>query len=244
MRVIYFDEVKYEKGKQPYYWLGAIAIESTSIQAIEKELDELSKSYFGSPLISRETEFHASDIYHRKKHFKTEKNHSKRLDLLKRLAEIASDDRLDKICVRIEPGAMFMAGDRIPGLAFMYLVERVDAYLTEKDDVGLLIGDRESSSVAKEFAEALSAYRSTGTHYEKGCKVERLIDTVHFTESHLSRMLQLADAFIWLFQFHVQFKGQHWGAALNQHIESETNLRSRVRYKTFPTALSRLQVPR
>ncbi len=39
------------------------------------------------------------------------------------------------------------------------------------------------------------------SEYHLGTEIKNLIDTVHFTESHLSRLLQLADIHIWCRQF-------------------------------------------
>lgn len=131
--------------------------------------------------------------------------------------------------------------NEIPSMAFMMLTEQVDSYLKSVDDIGILIGDRENDFVSKEFAEALSHYRAQGTYYDYGVKVERLVDTVHFTESHLSRMLQLADAFIWLYQFVYQYKEGKYTKHLYEHIIS-TKLRSLAKLKAFPSPLSRIQV--
>jgi hypothetical protein len=241
MKIIYFDEVKFEANRQPYYWLGGIAIDAENIPNIETQLDNLALEYFGDRNLSRATEFHASDIYNRKHNFKLEKNHAKRRELLMKLAEIASSPEIGRICVRIEPGKMYKSNSEIPNLAFMYFVEQVEGYLTSNDDIGILIGDRESNAVTTVFAEALSRYRNEGTDYEYGKKLHKLVDTVHFTESHLCRLLQLADSFIWLYQFFTKYKPTKYSADLYTHIQNNTKINHLDRLKIFPTNLSRLQ---
>ena len=39
-----------------------------------------------------------------------------------------------------------------------------------------------------------------GTKYAYGKSIENVIDTVHFAQSHHSRMLQLADTYMWIQQ--------------------------------------------
>ncbi|PUE35539.1 DUF3800 domain-containing protein [Limnohabitans sp. Hippo4] len=241
MQIIYFDEVKYDPPKQPYYWLGAIVVNAVNLQTVEKKVDELALKFFANRKLARENEFHAADIFHRKNHFKHEKNHNIRRAILEELANICSSDLLRRICVKIAPEKMLKHPSEIPSMAFMMLTEQVDSYLKSVDDIGMLIGDRENDYVSKEFAEALSHYRVHGTYYDYGVKVERLVDTVHFTESHLSRMLQLADAFIWLYQFAYQYKESKYTKNLYEHI-CNTQLRTLIRTKTFPTALSRIQI--
>ena len=241
MKIIYFDEVKYDPPTQPYFWIGAIAIDANDIQEIEKKLDSLAFKTFASLQLTRQTEFHASDIFHRKNHFKHEKDHAKRRLLLQDLSDMCSSEKISRIYVRIEPGRMHKHPSEIPSMAFMLFAEQVDSYLKSVNDIGLLIGDRESDYVSKEFANALAQYRSKGTLYDYGTKVERLVDTVHFTESHLSRLLQLADAFIWLFQFSHQNKETKYSKQLHEYIAT-TKLKSISRCKVFPTNLSRIQV--
>ncbi len=78
--------------------------------------------------------------------------------------------------------------------------------------IGMLIGDRESDSLASKYAESLSNWRNHRTEYHMGTEIRHLIDTVHFTHSHLSRLLQLADVHLWCRQF----------ADLQQNTESAT----------------------
>lgn len=241
MKIIYFDEVKFDPPKQPFYWLGAIAVDATQLQEVEKRVDSLSQKYFATTKLARENEFHAADIYHRKNHFKQEKDHNKRRAILEELATICASDEVSRICIRLEPGKMLKSTSEIPSMAFMMLTEQINSYLKSSNDIGILIGDRENDHVSKEFAEALSHYRAHGTYYDYGVKVERLVDTVHFTESHLSRMLQLADAFIWLYQFVNQYKETKYSRNLYEHIIT-TKLRNLERLKTFPSPLSRIQV--
>src|ERR1017187_359443 len=50
----YFDEVKYHKGRQPYYWLGGITVDAELIKTLEEQLNSLAEEVFGvrtSPLV-------------------------------------------------------------------------------------------------------------------------------------------------------------------------------------------------
>ena len=241
MKIIYFDEVKYEANRQKYYWIGGIAIDAEKIPLIETKIDDLAEEYFGSRMLTRKTEFHASDIHIGKHNFKQEKDYSKRRELLKSLADIISNEMVGRICVRIEPDAMYKHITEIPSLAFMYFVEQVESYLSSQNTIGILIGDRESSEVTSTFAEELSKYRNEGTYYEKGKKLHRLVDTVHFTESHLCRLLQLADAFIWLYQFCATKTPNKYSKELHDYLRLNSKINNLERIKIFPTNFSKLQ---
>ncbi len=96
-------------------------------------------------------------------------------------------------------------------MAFMLFCEKSNQLMRQFKDIGLLIGDRENTSIASRYAESLSNWRTYRTEYALGTEIKNLIDTVHFTESHLSRMLQLADIHIWCRQFR----------SLNQNTDKE-----------------------
>ena len=83
----------------------------------------------------------------------------------------------------------------------MFLCERANDLVRAQKNIGMLIGDRESDKHAARFATTLSNYKASGTNFAFGREIRNLVDSVHFTQSHLSRFLQLADVYTWLLQF-------------------------------------------
>ena len=203
MYLIYFDEIKDNPKSQNYFWLGGLAIDTNHIKLVEKKCSEISNEYFNYPCIGRETEFHAAEIYHRKNIYKEWSDPTKRIALIGKLFKILDDELIKKIYVKVEKKYFEpkFSSITIDELAFMFLCEKANALMSGLKDVGMLIGDRESTSIATRYAERLSNWRHTKTEYAWGKEIKSLIDTVHFTESHLSRMLQLADIHIWCRQF-------------------------------------------
>lgn len=245
MLITYFDEVKFEPGKQPYYWLGALTVSAAAIRRLEQQVSELSKECFRNAALGKDTEFHACDVFHRKHNFKKWNDLAKRLEVLQRLATILdSETELAKIYVRLDPSNM-LSTDDMEGKAFMFLVERVESYLRAKQAPGILIGDRESETVANVFTENLSRYRRDGTSYYFGVELRQLIDTVHFTSSHHSRMLQLADLYVWLLQLcRAGDQGKHARRYLIDYVSKQTKLRAPTKYKEWPTEQSPLSPAR
>lgn len=241
MLVVYFDEVKYAAGKQRYYWLGGVVASAEVISNLENQVAALSTQLFGTPNLTRDTEFHAADIFHRKKNFKDWPDIAKRLEVIKDLLTILNAAPIGKIFVRIEPEKM-VATD-IERKAFMFFTERVELYLRAAKSPGILIGDRENDRVSGTFAEILSRYRSSGTPYAYGTQLTHLIDTVHFTDSHHSRMLQLADLYVWTMQFYVGGDNTSYPrSTLAEFIRASTNILGPHRYKIWPTDQSWIQV--
>jgi len=204
MYLIYFDEVKNHSKHQNYFWLGGIAIDTNHIKKVENKISDISKECFNNPCIGRETEFHAAEIYHRKRIYKGWSDPTKRIALIGKLFKILDDELIKKIYVKVDKTYFNSKFSRITidELAFMFFCEKANALMSGLRDIGMLIGDRENTSIATRYAEKLSNWRHSQTEYAWGTEINNLIDTVHFTESHLSRMLQLADIHIWCRQFH------------------------------------------
>lgn len=242
MLIAYFDEVKYQAGSQPYYWLGGLIVDAGLVRVLEAEVDALAMECFGTSTLGRDTELHAAEIFHRKRNFKDWSDIEKRISVIQSLAAIVGrQEGVGRVYVRLEPARM-IAEDNLDQRSFMFFVERVEGYLRAKQDLGMLIGDRESDKVSTVFAEALSHYREHGTPYAFGQKLERLIDTVHFTESHLSRMLQLADAYVWLLQLCQQDSEAYPAKKLVQYVREHTQVLSPHKYKIWPTDQSWVKV--
>lgn len=235
MLITYFDEVKYAEGTQPYYWLGGLGVDAGTIWRLEQKVGQLSEEVFGTSRAKKQTEFHATDICARKRNFKECTDIGKRLDVLKQLADIIdSENSVAKIYVKIYP-ANIRYGVDPEQMAFMFFVERVHIHLKANGSPGILIGDRENDKVSGKFADELSGYRAWGTNYNFGIELTHLLDTVHFTDSAHSRMLQLADVYVWLLQL---CASDHPNPGLRQklagYVRNATRLLSPTRYKVWP----------
>lgn len=233
MLIAYFDEVKHEK-KRPFYWLGAVLADATSIWTLEKQVNDLSDEVFGTKALTKDTEFHAADIFNGNKHCKGWP-WERRIDALKKLTTIfGTAEGLDLIYVKINVEQIKYAVD-VETMAFIYLVERINTYLKVKKAPGLLIGDRENENVAAKFAGKLSHFKEWGTPWDYGGDIEYLLDTVHFTASHHSRMLQLADLHTYLRQFRAAGDhGQPRRKELIAHIATLPDCLSPAKYKEWP----------
>lgn len=163
MLITYFDEVKYQPTRQPYYWLAGVVVSDATLIYLEEKVNVLSEQVFGTRELLKETEFHASDLLNGHEHFGGW-SMERRLQVLKQFISIfgaVERDRIGKIYCRIDVERMIK--DDPQDEAFMYFIERVDGYLRSKNEAGLLIGDRESDAVASEFSEQLSRFRLHGT---------------------------------------------------------------------------------
>jgi Protein of unknown function (DUF3800) len=202
MKLIFFDEAK-DDPNHHHYHIGAVCIDETCLTLVEEKLDSLSAEIFRTTVLSTETEFHAAEIFHRKTKFWSSFDFDHRIRIITRLAEILSMEEVLLIDIQINCSLLW-EHQRADEIAFMYLCERANDLVKAKKALGMLIGDRESDRMAERFSTRLSNYRDNGTGYAFGRDINNLVDSVHFTHSHLSRFLQLADVYVWLLQFRLR----------------------------------------
>lgn len=199
MKLIFFDETKNTE-EYPHYHIGALCVDERHVLEIESKVNELSIQIFKDKRLSRKTEFHACEIYHRKKNFKDMLDPVKRIEILNRLLEIVSEEAIQKMDIQINTEKL-VANTKPQDIAFMFLCERCEALLKPEKCLGILIGDRDSDTQSECFSVDLSKYRIVGTDFAYGQQLEYIFESVHFTHSHLSRFLQLADTYTWALQF-------------------------------------------
>lgn len=199
MKLVFFDEAKND-AEYPYYHIGAVCIDETHLATVETKISAVAEEVFGTSAPSADTEFHAAEIYHRKRNFKSWDDFGKRVDVLERVIEVLSMEEVQRIDIQINCALLYE--EQSPeDIAFMFLCERANDLLKANKSLGMLIGDRESDRHAERFSSTLSGYKAKGTEFAYGRDIKHLVDSVHFTHSHLSRFLQLADTYAWLLQF-------------------------------------------
>lgn len=191
MHVTYFDEVKANPGNgQHHYFVGGLSIPIDRIRAVEEKINNLADEIFGTTELRADTEFHAAYIYFRKGPFKGFEA-EQRIALLGRLARIiAEEEEIRRVYSAIDVSKL-KAPERAAEFAFAYFCERVEML----NRTTLLIGDLDDEQ-AKSMIADFARFRARGTPWDHGIKVEKLVDAVHFARSHHSRMIQLADTYL------------------------------------------------
>ncbi len=234
MHLIFFDEVKPQPDYHHYH-IGGISIAENDLSLIEKAISEIAIDVFNHDRLTASTEFHAADIYHRKKSFKEFTDFSVRIEILIRFFQILSKPEVNLINIQVNVDKLY-ANQSAPDIAFMFLCERANALMRSQNSIGMLIGDRENDSTSERFSIDLSQYRANGTFFTYGEEIKNLFESVHFTHSHLSRFLQLADMYAWILQFrnrHLQLKDPRHQALLDLMKEREISLFP-SKYKQWP----------
>jgi hypothetical protein len=137
-------------------------------------------------------------VYFKRGPFK-EMDFPKRLDILTRFTELLTDPCLKRVYAAIDTTKLF-AKEKAAEFAFAHFCERVQMAIPP-GEYTILIGDYERDEF-KQMIGDFAQYRSNGTPWQYGIEITKIVDSVHFARSHHSRMIQLAD--MWL------FVASHW----------------------------------
>jgi hypothetical protein len=180
---------------QNSYFVGGICVPTASIALIEQKLVSLAHDVFKSYKLEPQTEFHASFIYQGKGPFKG-KPAQERIDLILKLADVLAEPSIKRVFVEIVTTRIKYGID--PGeTAFMFFCEQVQNLLSPGNHHTILIGDQDDEHM-KQTIRSFFAYRLASTYWQFGIKIENIVDTVHFARSHHSRLVQLADAYVFI----------------------------------------------
>jgi len=232
MILFYYDEVKFNPPQQESFWLGGIGVPSEIVAEIEQQVNEVSKDAFGSSLLRKDTEFHGKEICRGNGLFKGF-DESVRLAYLERLLKVVARDDIFRIYVEIRPKNITHSPKPHDEIAFMFLTEQYNKLLQEQDVIGMMFGDYDEPAIGTSVA-SLSRFRSGGTEWSRAAGIDRIIDTVHFAKSHHSRMIQLADIFLYCLQFIHGNNSAPWRSRL-QSVILASNMHLRSKSRTWPT---------
>lgn len=230
MYVTYFDEVKpNHKVGQHRYFVGGIAVCITDIPRIEAAVTGIAEEVFGSRELTPATEFHASYIYFGKGPFKGLPPQD-RIAILARLAELIADEQpVRRMYAAIDTAKLALPA-KAAEFAFAHFCERAQMAIGKRN-LSLVIGDLDDNE-AKNMIRDFARFRAKGTPWSYGIEVSSFVDTVHFAKSHHSRMIQLADTYLFIVS-HSYGTRSGWMADLLTKALKDKNLYAH-NYKDWP----------
>ena len=211
-------------------------IDDQCIPELEQEINTLAVKCFGPRSgLTKQTEFHATDIASGRRNFKKVRNPADRFEIIKQLVQIYDKPRgVYRVAIRLNVAKIY-AGKDIEELAMMFLVERVNNFSRGKKTHAMLIGDFEKEKIVNNAVQNLAHYKEDGTPFALGHDIDHVIDSVYFSHSHNSRLLQLADVYIWTQQLrHRVGQQSELREDLKKFINEETDTDWEHKYKYWP----------
>lgn len=223
--------MKYQPPRERFYWLCALAIPEDNIPSIEHALSGIAQNYFGDDALSRGTEFHATHIVGGHGVYKGRPPEG-RVELFKDLTNVIdAHPDVGRIEIRLDPSRM--SRDDLHHIAFMFLVEKVNDLMHVRDSRALLIADHDQE-MATPNVRSLAGFRKSGTDFAFGRAITHIVDTIHHTRSHESRLLQLADIYAFAMSLKAQESKAWRRVAIIEHINSLANFAWPTKFKNWP----------
>jgi len=201
LRIIYFDEVKPNPDSFGGYLLAGLSVSETSMRSTLMRVNEVKRSYFSDLGLDDGEEIHTKFIYHGKSGYKG-KDLELRLNLIADLLRLleADDVRLVYSWTNVEK---LYDPQNALDYCFTHFCERAHNCV-DRDGTGLLIGDLDDDS-RNHLWRKFGDFRKAGTPWTFGQKLPRFVDTVHFVDSRVCELVQLAD----VYAFHLSGSGGH-----------------------------------
>jgi Protein of unknown function (DUF3800) len=235
MYVTYFDEVKADpKQGQNSYWVGGISVPMEAIAEAEGRVNELAEEVFGSTELTPETEFHCKLLYSGRGPFRGMRP-EERMQIFVRLIDILAESAVIKrVFAEIVTSRLKDSQKEPHEIAFAFFCERVQMLVGPLKQTTILIGDQDDEQV-KAMIRDFSRYRANRTFWDYGIKIKNIVDTVHFAHSHHSRMIQLADAYMFYVTHMYSKSRKGWMAdKLREKLKGKDMYAHR--YKEWPLA--------
>ncbi|EKE28332.1 MAG: hypothetical protein ACD_3C00076G0007 [uncultured bacterium (gcode 4)] len=214
MYLIYLDE-SWNTGKdflnlrQPIHFISWILVQEDCIDSISKKLKSLEKMFLKKKI--QKFEFHWSDMAQWKGLF-AEFSEELRIDTFLMILSIIEKSNILFISQWIDK-AKLQQKYKVPlhphSLAFMYLVEKIDDFLIKSDSRWLLIMDNNEDRKQRVIND-FSSFKDKQTffwYWKK--KITNIIDSVYYTESYNSPLIQLADV-IWYLYAYMEVSKHKW----------------------------------
>lgn len=231
MHLVYIDEIKYDPPEESFYWLVALAVPEDCVRSVEAALSDIATGFFGTASPDVSSEFHATAIVQGKAACKG-RELDERVALFQQLADVI-DAHADvgRIVIRLEPALMTRTD--FHHIAFMYLVERVEALMATRHSRALLIADHDRDT-AWPNVRNLAAYRDAGTDWLFGREIQRIVDTVHHTNSAHSRLLQLTDIYAYAISLREKGPTKHPRSTIVDYVNGLSNFSWPTKLKYWP----------
>lgn len=202
MYLIYLDESwntwnDLDNKEQPIHFISGIAIPFENIQKIEREMIDLEINFL--PYSKNfDFEFHWVELAWWKKYFKNFKI-EERLKVIDGLINIFIKHDIKFFSQWINKNFLKSNYSNPPHphyLAFMYLIENLDIFLENEDKKWLIIMDK-NLDTEQNIIDSFQEYKNNNSSFGLSKnKITNLIDTVYYTNSYNSHLMQLSDV-IW-----------------------------------------------
>ncbi|HRY52653.1 MAG TPA: DUF3800 domain-containing protein [Candidatus Portnoybacteria bacterium] len=179
---------------QPIHFVSGVSIHLDKIQEIEKKINALFAGFLPYSQ-NYDFEFHGVDVFEGKKYFKNFKC-GPRLNVFSEFLKIAQEGDVKFFSQGINKKRhkeKYIRPYHPHNVAFMYLIEKLEIFLSKKKAHGIVIMDK-CKETEQDIINDFRYYKNSGTKYGSFKReIDHFIDNVFYVESYNSLLLQLSD---------------------------------------------------
>ncbi|MEV6707827.1 DUF3800 domain-containing protein [Micromonospora wenchangensis] len=183
------------------YWIGALLVPDTVAIPLSEALDRVMVDAAKTYGVPADAELHGYEIFHGRRAWSGVPPRARIAVYRSAMEAIGTPGEVAIILRGVQREGL---SRRYPNprpaheVVLSHLLERVDGYAASKAEYALVIAD-EVPDQAGHRAD-LGRYRVSGTGGYRSRRLTRIVDTLHFAPSHVSRLVQAADLVTYLFQ--------------------------------------------
>jgi hypothetical protein len=187
------------------YYMAAVVLTGGGAQRLTKSLDEIvSRAVQDIPEMSELTELHAHEIVTGKKGWAPLRPQLRTRIGVYRAALTAIVDSGAAIILRgIDFPRLknrYQEPDNPHSLVLGHLIERVNDLAVERDELAVMFADEVDQHDT--YRRNLWFFQRSGTWGYRARPIDRVVDTLYFAPSNVSRLLQAADLVAYLYRRH------------------------------------------
>jgi hypothetical protein len=195
MYLIYVDEAGNtglrKDPDQPIHMLGALLVEESKVEVLGQTMHEIGKRHFPLHTYQPGFELHGKDLFGGSGLFKGV-DPAARIQACRDVIEALHTLEIDLMFTAVDK-LKYLGGEHPHGLAFKFLIERVQEYLYRKSALGLLIADENQEMEQKLIGDLVKA-KEIGTNWGyRPTTITNIIDSVHFVQSVNNNNIQCID---------------------------------------------------
>lgn len=197
------------------YYMGAVVVPDRAVKSLTAALDEIvgraAARYEG---IGGQTELHAHELVAGKKAWKPLHPLLRvRIQIYHDAVQAIADHDVDVLVRGVDIprlNARYTQPDHPHSIVLGHLIERINDLATDRGEWALMIADEIDQQDT--YRQDLWHCQKNGTWGYRARPIDRIVDTIHFAPSNVSRLLQAADLVTYLCR--------------RRHAHTETNEKS------------------
>lgn len=193
MSLLFYVDESRDRGMRGHLLFAGLLADGEQVASAETDLDEIAEDAWYDGMARWGTELHAAEIFNGAKSWQ-KGTIQQRIDLLDKALSVIGRYDIEVIArgVNIARFRKNYPGQDPYRWEFSNLLERLNERLRARQERGLVISD-EQAQYREGIQRDVAHSKEYGTGGYRSQTLDRIVDTAHFVDSRLSRMIQLAD---------------------------------------------------